>query len=141
MRQHGTRRGEQRLLWLLEPNREAALYVVDRKEDYEDLANGHPKRWAESAVSTRLPAAPDWNAIALQVGTRIDGIHVTDSALHSSQALWGWDVEIDPLARVGLYWGADTSRRSRGPLGAFAPLALGDPLGSTVLHGTAEVTH
>ena len=79
-----------RLLWMLAPQPDATLYVINGEEDYEELSSQYPKRWDPPVKSPVV--APDWNRIANLVGGQIDGIHVIELAASSSW-LRGWDVE------------------------------------------------
>ena len=118
MKVNGSRSGANRSVWLLTPRPEAILFIVNDQDDYELLASQYEKRWDEGTASSAIPPAPDWNRIASnEQENRIDGIHVTQLAVDTSDLLnasWGvestlwlrWSFLANPkcAATVGERW-------------------------------------
>jgi hypothetical protein len=97
MRSEEARSGLGSSLWLLVPQPDAALYVIDSEEDYRRLTNACPQDWNDPNVKVSAPA-PNWHRIA-GAETTIDGVHLTERAAASARAgedllpLRDWAVE------------------------------------------------
>jgi hypothetical protein len=80
-----TRSGWGRWLWLLVPEPDAALYVVDSQDDYRRLTDAYPQGWNNPAVKSR-DRAPEWHRLS-SPDTPIEGVHVTQVAVAKAQKL------------------------------------------------------
>lgn len=101
MRVTGERGPEDRMLWVLTPQPEATLYVIDSLADYKRLADEYPQRWNHPNVSSKNPDyAPNWNQIATAKPLPFDGMHATEAGIQAGNVqppgdprFTGWDVE------------------------------------------------
>jgi hypothetical protein len=94
----GTRSSHGYEVWLLTPEPDATLYVIDSLEDYQRLTDAYPKGWDDAAIPER---APDWYRIS-DPATRIDGVLTSAPAVAAGRMppegrelrpFTGWDVE------------------------------------------------
>lgn len=63
-------------IWLLEPNPDASLYVVDSPADWAALVEAYPHRYENPRNPT---VCPNWRT--LTSGSPFDAVHVTTEAL------------------------------------------------------------
>jgi hypothetical protein len=84
------RAGEKRRVYLLDPNPDALLYIIDTPEDYKRLAETYRQRHANP---NNPEICPHWRKLA-QEGP-FDAIHMTAAAV-ADKSLWyasSWAVE------------------------------------------------
>lgn len=78
-------------LWLLEPDPNSHIYVIDSEQDLIDLVAAYPAK----PISPGYPFEyPDW----LKVAEDFDGVHLTDEGQWQTRMsqpanLYGWDCE------------------------------------------------
>ena len=92
------RSADGRSLWLLEPDADAGLYVIDSLEDFTLLAEAFPQRY-DNPNDPRF--APDWCQMLDGANDSLAAVHVTEAAIVDGQRqpgsgnpqFTGWDVE------------------------------------------------
>jgi hypothetical protein len=86
-------------LWLLEPDPNATLFIIDSFDDYRRLTEQYEYRWRGKDAGPNYLRGPDWPLIA---ETRpFDGVHFTGNARQPAEGrlasdpvpLVSWDVE------------------------------------------------
>ncbi len=98
MRSEGNRPTQGRSLWLLEPDADARLYVIDTLDDFKTLAD----RFPQSYDNPNNPwYAPNWSRVFDEGRSMFDAIHVTFATVDAGKSVpgtehpvfFGWDVE------------------------------------------------
>jgi hypothetical protein len=72
---------EGRALWLLDPDPDAVLVVIDSSDDFELLAMTYPHRWND-----RHPTLPNWGDIVR--ADLFDAVHVTRNVTETPLRSW-----------------------------------------------------
>lgn len=97
-RSEGHRSTEGRSLWLLEPDADARLYVIDVLDDFKALAD----KYRQSYDNPHNPwYSPNWCRVFDEGRSMFDAIHVTSAAVDAGKSapgtehpqFLGWDVE------------------------------------------------
>jgi len=92
LRGHGNRGPEGRRLWLLDPDPDARLYVIDGLGAYVRLADEYPRRWDGRVRPTLYEA--NWYAMADPDVLPFEGVHAKQTAIENGGSRFrGSDIE------------------------------------------------
>jgi hypothetical protein len=85
------RRPEGRSAWILSPDPDAVLYLIDSVDAYERLVEVCPQRYPGLNA---LPPHADWRHLGDSAALPFDGVHATQHAIETGDPRFsGWGVE------------------------------------------------